>query len=504
MTIRSLAASEPYRRPRYSANCLGALYTRPQYQQRRRGEAPGAPPRTGLLGGLLRVLAGAPAGGAGRLLGAGVGTDELLGVLARLVVRALVHRGLHEVGGRAVELAADAVVERQLAAADRVDHDPGRVRGVPDLELHLRGQRHAAERLALEPDVGPLAVGEPRHVVGRADVHVVGLHLVLDDRGDRVGLGDLLGLKPLALEHVVEVHVAAHVELRRARELDAAVAEQAGQRAVDDRGADLRLDVVSDDRQGGLAEAVVPVLLARDEDRDAVHERAAGLEDLLDVPLRALLGADRQIAHDDVGLGFLEDLDDVDRRARSLGDLLGQVLAEAVVRHPALDLHAQVRDVVLDELDRVVLAGPDRLGEVLADLVGVDVERRRELDVADVVAAEIDVHQPRHPSRWIRVAVVMDALDEGVGAVAHADDRYADLVVLVAAAAVGGRLVTDVTAQGKLASEVGTSPQRTRLGRVRYSSRELFADVEDALEPRDRRQRGEHVDGDGDRVAPEL
>src|SRR3954464_282032 len=44
----------------------------------------------------------------------------------------------------------------------------------------------------------------------------------------------------------------------------------------------------------------------------------------------------RQIADDDVGLGLLEDLDDVDGRARGLGDLLRQVLAEAVVRHPAL------------------------------------------------------------------------------------------------------------------------------------------------------------------------
>jgi hypothetical protein len=39
------------------------------------------------------------------------------------------------------------------------------------------------------------------------------------------------------------------VELRRALQLDAAVAEQAGQRAVDDRRADLGLDVVADDRQ---------------------------------------------------------------------------------------------------------------------------------------------------------------------------------------------------------------------------------------------------------------
>jgi hypothetical protein len=55
-----------------------------------------------------------------------------------------------------------------------------------------------------------------------------------------------------------------------------------------DRGADLALDVVADDRQAGLRRSALPVLLAGDEDRDAVDERAAGLEDLLDVPLGGL------------------------------------------------------------------------------------------------------------------------------------------------------------------------------------------------------------------------
>src|SRR5947209_7324057 len=68
--------------------------------------------------------------------------DERLGVPPRLVVRALVVRRLHQVGGGAVELPADAVVERELAAADRVDHDAGRVRRVPHLELQLDVQRH--------------------------------------------------------------------------------------------------------------------------------------------------------------------------------------------------------------------------------------------------------------------------------------------------------------------------------------------------------------------------
>ena len=81
--------------------------------------------------------------------------------------------------------------------------------------------------------------------------------------------------------------------------------------------------------------------------------------------------------------------------------------------------------------------GPDRLGEVLADLVGVDVEGGRELDVADVVAAEVDVHQTRDLLVRIRVLVVLDALHEGGGAVAHADDRHAHLLGLVARGAVG-------------------------------------------------------------------
>ena len=37
----------------------------------------------------------------------------------------------------------------------------------------------------------------------------------------------------------------------------------------------------------------------------------AGLEALLGVPLRRRLGADREVADDDVGLGLLEDPDDV-------------------------------------------------------------------------------------------------------------------------------------------------------------------------------------------------
>jgi hypothetical protein len=211
--------------------------------------------------------------------------------------------------------------------------------------------------------------------------------------------------------------------------------EQAGQRAVHDGRPDLRLDVVADDGQPGLAEPPVPVVLAGDEHRDAVDEAAAGLEHLLDVPLGGVLGADREVGHDHVGLGVLEDLDDVGGLAGRLDDLLLEVLAEPVVGHPTVDRDVEVRHV--GELDRVVLAGPDRLGEVLADLVGIDVERGRELDVRDVVAAEVDVHQAGHVLGRIGVLVVLDALHERGRAVADADDRDAHLLGLVARRAIG-------------------------------------------------------------------
>jgi hypothetical protein len=54
-----------------------------------------------------------------------------------------------------------------------------------------------------------------------------------------------------------------------------------------------------------------------------------------------------------------------------------------------------------------------------------------------VVAAEIHVHQPRDELIAGRVLVVLDALEQGVGAVPDADDRDADLVVRAARLTVG-------------------------------------------------------------------
>ena len=141
-------------------------------------------------------------------------------------------------------------------------------------------------------------------MVRRADVDVVGVEdVVLQLAGDGLGLRDLLGLQPLTLEHVLEVHVAAEVQLVGVVEGEAAVLEEAGQDAVDDGGADLALDVVADDRHAGVTELAGPFGVRGDEDGDGVDEGHPGIEAGLGVVALGLLGPDRQVGDEDVGLG---------------------------------------------------------------------------------------------------------------------------------------------------------------------------------------------------------
>src|SRR5207248_9109850 len=107
----------------------------------------------------------------------------------------------------------------------------------------------------------------------------------------------------------------------------------------------LRLDVVADDRKALRREALLPVGFARDEDRDAVDERAPRLEDLLDIPLRGLFAAHGEVAHHDVDLPLAQAADDVTGLAWRLLDDLREVLADAVVGHPATHLDPGPRHV---------------------------------------------------------------------------------------------------------------------------------------------------------------
>src|SRR3954447_10605345 len=100
-------------------------------------------------------------------------SDELLHLVVRVIVGELHGRALHEVRRGSLPRAADAVVERQLDAAHRVDHHARRVGRIPYFQLQFHVQRHIAEGRAFDADVAPLAVFQPGYVVARADVHVL-------------------------------------------------------------------------------------------------------------------------------------------------------------------------------------------------------------------------------------------------------------------------------------------------------------------------------------------
>ena len=256
---------------------------------------------------------------------------------------------------------------------------------------------------------------------------VLRIERVVEHARHRVRLADLLRLQALALEHVEKVGVAAEVELIRPVEAHSPVHEEPRQDAMRDRGPDLRLDVIADDRQVFLREALLPVRLPRDEHRNAVDERAAGLERLLHVPLRGLFASYWQVAHDNIDLAIAEDADDVLGCAWCLLHDLREILADPIVGHAPRDLHAAAGDI--REAVGVVRRLIDGIGEILADLVPVDVDSRDEVHIIDVISAEVDVHDPRDPVARLGVAVVVHALNERARAVADTDDRDADALL---------------------------------------------------------------------------
>src|SRR5215472_14536752 len=202
------------------------------------------------------------------------------------------------------------------------------------------------------------------------------------------------------------------------------VLEQPRQHAVDDSRADLALDVVADDRQAVLLEASPPGGFAGDEDRNAIDHAAARRERLLHVEARSLLAAHGQVVHQHLGAAVAQGRRDVDRGLGCLIDDLAQVGAQTVERRSALHRDTEVRD--LGEAYGVVRFDEQRFGDVATDFAAIDVEGGDDLDVADVVAAEVHVHEARYEGVGGGVAILVDALDEGRGAVAEADHGHAN------------------------------------------------------------------------------
>ena len=230
----------------------------------------------------------------------------------RHVVVVLHGWALHEVGRRSEDGATDATVERDLGTTDGVDDDTGRVGGVPHFELELEVEGNVTEVAALHADIAPLAVLQPRHVVAGADVDVVSAHVAdLELAGYGLGLGDLLALETVAVQHVLEVHVSTNVELVGVVNGETAVFEETAEHAVHDCGTDLALDVVTNDWYASGAELLGPLGVGSDEDGDGVDEGHAGVNSGLGVEALRLFGTDGEVGDENVGLAVTQHLDDV-------------------------------------------------------------------------------------------------------------------------------------------------------------------------------------------------
>jgi len=343
-------------------------------------------------------------------VGFGHFTADLILVLSR--------RGLHEVGGRGIQWTGDTAVAGKLHTAHGVNDHACAVGTVPDFEFGFEVERHVAEGCAFHADVAPFAVRQPGHVIAGADMHIIGIQFVGQHGGDGAGLGDLLGFKTFAFEHVHEIGVAAEIELIGVIEQHAAIHEEAGDHAVQNGGAKLTLDVVADDRQTGIQKALAPIFRGGDEDGDGVDHADAGFEDLFDIPLGGHFRTDGQVVDDHVRFGVFEYLDDVGGGAGGLGEDLGEILAQSVMGHTADNRYVLLGNVA--EFVGIVGVRENSLREVFADL-GVDhVDGRGEFYIIDVISAEVDMHQTGDAVGVFGVLVELHALNERRGAVTYA------------------------------------------------------------------------------------
>ena len=107
-----------------------------------------------------------------------------------------------EKGGRGIQHAADAAIEREFAAANRVDRYAGRVRRIFDGKFDIDLHRHIPEEPAFCADKGNLIIKLPRHVIARADVDIFVGQAFADHRLHGFSLGNLFRGQPGAIQHV--------------------------------------------------------------------------------------------------------------------------------------------------------------------------------------------------------------------------------------------------------------------------------------------------------------
>ncbi len=239
---------------------------------------------------------------------------------------------------------------------------------------------------------------------------------------DSPGLGYFFGMKPFSFQHVQEICVSSGVELVGSVDGHSPVEIKIDQCPVENGGSQLRFYVVSDDGKVSLFKPFLPVPFTGNKNRNTIDEGAFCLQHLFDIPFCGLLTSDGEIIDDNIGMGVLEDPDDIRGRTRSFLDDLRKVFSEAVVSHSPFDFDFEMRN--FGKLGGSIRRSENRLTEVFTHFIFIDIKGRHEFDIADRVSSQVDVHDSWNIVCFFGIFVIFNALDQSRRTVS--DTNYSD------------------------------------------------------------------------------
>ena len=107
--------------------------------------------------------------------------------------------------------AADPAIERNLAAANRVDRYAGGIREIFDGKLKINFHRHIAKETTFYANERNLVVELPWHIIARADMDVFVCKTIADHGLNCLRLGSFLRGEAGAIQHIQKIGVAAGV-----------------------------------------------------------------------------------------------------------------------------------------------------------------------------------------------------------------------------------------------------------------------------------------------------
>ena len=226
----------------------------------------------------------------------------------------------------------------------------------------------------------------------------------------------------------LKIGVSAGIQLIGALDFYAALAEKIHNHSMQNRGAHLCFDIVADDWEVFLRESFCPNRIARDENRNVIDEREAGLQGATGIETGRFLGTDREIIHHDFGRGIFQLGHDLfasrfffqwqECAERILFGHVGRIAVEH-----ATHLHDCAGEVDLFAKNfRAIGRREYGLAHIEPDFAPVNIKRGHDFDIARTIRADLPVHQSDAGAVGRRAVIKIYSLDERTGAISHSDD----------------------------------------------------------------------------------